>query len=91
MFARSDADFLAERSGDLGRSGKEEIAGHDRDEIAPARIHALDLAAHDGLVDHVVVVQRGLVDELDGDGPARRRLRWRRVHIRWRMRSPVRA
>ena len=39
---------------DVSLLGKEEIAGHDRDQIAPTSIHALYLATHDGLVDHVL-------------------------------------
>ena len=68
MFASRARHFLPERSCDLGRPGKKEVAGDDGDEIPPACVHALDLAAHHGLVDHVVVVQRGLVHQLDGYG-----------------------
>ena len=62
-------DLGAERGGDLGRAGQEEVAGHDGHEVAPAGVHALDVAPHGGLVHDVVVVERGQVDELDGHRP----------------------
>ena len=62
-------DLGAERGGDLGRAGQEEVAGHDGDEVAEPGVDALDVAAHQGLVHDVVVVERGQVDELDGHRP----------------------
>ena len=62
-------DLGAERGGDLGRAGQEEVAGHDGDEVAPAGVDALHVAAHQGLVHDVVVVERGQVDELDRHRP----------------------
>ncbi len=62
-------DLGAERRGDLGRAGQEEVAGHDGDEVAEAGVDALHVAAHQGLVHDVVVVERGQVDELDGHRP----------------------
>ena len=87
------ADRRGEQRGDVGaerrrerrRPGEQEVAGEDRDDVAPAGVDARHAAAGLGLVDHVVVVERPEVHELDGarapvtasslDGaaPARRR------------------
>ena len=62
-------DLGAERGGDLGRAGQQEVAGHDGDEVAETGVDALHVAPHEGLVHHVVVVERGQVHELDGHRP----------------------
>ena len=62
-------DLGAERGGDLGRAGQEEVAGHDGHEVAEAGVDALDVAAHQRLVHDVVVVERGEVDELHRHRP----------------------
>ena len=60
-------DLGAEARRDLGRAAEEVVAGHDGDEIAEPAVHAFDVPAHRRLVDHVVVVEGGEVDELDRD------------------------
>ncbi len=62
-------DLGPESCRDLSRTGEEEVTGHDGHQVAEARVDALDVATDGGLVDHVVVVQRGQMDELDGHGP----------------------
>ena len=61
-------DLGAEPSRDLRRPRQKEISGQDRDKVAPASIGALDPPAGVGFVDHVVVVERTHVDQLDRDG-----------------------
>ena len=55
-----------------GREGrgprKQVVAGEDGDDVRPAGVDAGDAAAGLGLVDHVVVVQRAHVDQLDRSG-----------------------
>ena len=46
----------------------EEVAGEHGDVVAPLRVHRLPPAAHVGIVDDVVVDERGGVDELDHRG-----------------------
>ena len=74
------ADRRGEQRGDVGAERRRErrrlreqvVAGEDRDDVGPARVHARDAAPGLGLVDHVVVVERAEVHELDrraaGDG-----------------------
>ncbi len=70
------ADRLSEEPGDVGaergREGRrlreQEVAGEDRDDVRPAGVDAGHAAAGLGLVDHVVVVQRAEVDQLDRSG-----------------------
>ena len=59
-------DGCTERRGELRRAGEQVVAREDRDDVAPARVHARDAATRLRFVDHVVVVQRPEVDELDG-------------------------
>ena len=75
--ASSDGDVGAERRGERRRAGEEEVAGEDRDDVAPARVDARHAAAGLGLVDHVVVVERAEVHELAGDGAGDRVVRRR--------------
>ena len=58
-------DRRAERRRELRRARQQVVAGEDRDDVAPARVHARNAAPGLGLVDHVVVVERSEVDELD--------------------------
>ena len=60
-------DLGAERGGDLGRAGEQEVADDDGEQVAPAAVHADDVAPADRLVHDVVVVERGEVHELDRD------------------------
>ena len=67
------ADRRGEQPGDVGaerrrerrRLGEQVVAGEDRDDVRPARVHARHAAPGLGLVDHVVVVERAEVHELD--------------------------
>ena len=61
-------DVGAERGGQRRRPGQQEVAGEDGDDVAPAGVDARHAPAGLGLVDHVVVVQRPEVHELDRDG-----------------------
>ena len=61
------ADVGPEVGRDLGGLGEQVVAGEDRDGVAPAGVRRLHRVARVRLVDHVVVVQRRLVDELDRD------------------------
>ena len=65
-------DVGAERRGERRRLREQVVAGEDRDDVRPARVHARHAPAGLGLVDHVVVVERPEVHELDrraaGDG-----------------------
>ena len=63
-------DLGPERGGDLGRAGEEEVSGHDGHEVAEAGVDALHVAADQGLVHDVVVIERGQVDELHRTGPS---------------------
>ncbi|CQD08499.1 hypothetical protein BN970_01642 [Mycolicibacterium conceptionense] len=56
------------------RRGEQVVTGEDRDVVAPPGIGAGRPAPHLGLVHHIVVIQRGQVDQLD-DGPGDRDLR----------------
>ena len=47
--------------------GEQEIAGHDRHEVAPAGVHALHAPPAGRLVHDVVVIERREMDELDRD------------------------
>ncbi len=58
-------DLDAQAGGDRGRAGQQVVAGHDGDQISETAVYALDVAADRGLVDHVVVIQRGQMDEFD--------------------------
>ena len=60
-------DVGAERRRERRRAGEEEVAGEDRDDVAPPGVDARHAAAGLGLVDHVVVVERSEVHELAGD------------------------
>ncbi len=66
----------AERRGQRRRPRQEIVAGEDGDDVGPPRVHRRDPAARLGLVDHVVVVQRPEMDQLDrhraGHGVLRR-------------------
>ena len=53
---------------DGGAARQEVVAGHDGHQIPEATVDALHVAPDRRLVDHVVVVQRGQVHELDRDG-----------------------
>ena len=70
-------DVGAERCGERRRLREQEVAREDRDDVRPARVHARHAAPGLGLVDHVVVVERPEVHELDrgraGDGVGRGR------------------
>ena len=57
----SDAAISAERA-------RRKSPADDGHQIAEAGVDALHVAPHQGLVHHVVVVQRRQVDELDRDG-----------------------
>ena len=67
------ADRRREQRGDVGAERRRErrrlreqvVAGEDRDDVRPARVHRRHAAPGLGLVDHVVVVQRAEVDQLD--------------------------
>ena len=72
-------DVGAERRGERRRLGEQEVAGEDRHDVAPAGVHARHAAAGLGLVDHVVVVERPEVDELDRDRAGDRVVRGRAV------------
>ena len=61
----------------VGRAGEQVVAGEDRDDVAPAGVDARDAAPGLGLVDHVVVVERAEVHELDRDRSGDRRRRRR--------------
>ncbi len=64
-----DADGLGPEVGeDLRGAGEEEVAGEDRDRVAPAGVRAGHPAPHGGLVHHVVVIQRGEVGQLHDHG-----------------------
>ena len=58
-------DVGSERRGERGRLREEVVAGEDRHDVRPARVHARNTAARLGLVDHVVVVERAEMHELD--------------------------
>ena len=77
-------DVGAERCGPRRRPREQVVAGEDRDDVAPPGVDARHAAPGLGLVDHVVVVQRTEVHELDADRAGDRRLRRRRR----RRRSP---
>ena len=47
---------------------KQVVAGQDGDAVAPARVGGLRPAAHRRLVHHIVVVERGQVDQFDDGG-----------------------
>jgi hypothetical protein len=81
--ARHDAGHLDPEVGRQVRgAGEEVVAGQDRDGVVPARVGRRGAAAGGCLVDHVVVVERREVDELDDDarvdqlGPGRVGPRW---------------
>ena len=56
------------REGHRHRLDVEEVARQHRDVVAPLGVHGLAPAPHVGIVDDVVVHQRGRVDELDHRG-----------------------
>ena len=56
----------AELGGDGGRAGQQVVAGHDGHQVAEATVHTLDISPDGCLVNDIVVVERGQVDELDG-------------------------
>ena len=58
---------VAEAGGDGGTAGQQVVAGHDGDQVPETAVDALDVAPDRRLVDDVVVVQGGQVDELDRD------------------------
>ncbi len=62
-------DLGAEPGGDLGRSGQQEVAGHDGHQVPEPGVDALDIAADGRLVHDVVVVERGQVDQFDRHRP----------------------
>jgi hypothetical protein len=61
------ADVGPEVGRDLGGLGEQVIAGEDRDGVAPSGVRRPHRVSRVRLVDHVVVVQRRLVHELDRD------------------------
>jgi hypothetical protein len=66
--ARHDAGHLdAQVGGQLRGPGEQVVAGQDRDGVVPPGVRATGCRGGRGLVDHVVVVERGEVDELDDD------------------------
>ncbi len=56
---------LAEPRDDLARAREQQVAGEDRDGVAPDRLGAGHAAAHLRLIHDVVVVERGEVGDLD--------------------------
>ena len=58
---------VAEAGGDGGTAGQQVVAGDDGHQVPETAVDALDVAPDGRLVDDVVVVQRGQVDELDRD------------------------
>ena len=54
---------------DAGGPSQQEVAGDDGHQVPPPVVDALDAPPGRGLVHHVVVVQRGLVDQLHRDRP----------------------
>ena len=65
MSASRPAISVPRLGGDGGRAGEQVVAGHDGHQVAEAAVDALDVAPDGRLVDDVVVVERGQVDELD--------------------------
>jgi hypothetical protein len=64
--ARHDPRHLdAEVGREVGRPREEVVAGEDRDGVVPAGVRGRRAATGRRLVDHVVVVERREVDELD--------------------------
>ena len=63
--ASSAGDVGAERRRERRRLREQVVAGEDRDDVRPARVHRRHAAAGLGFVDHVVVVERSEVDQLD--------------------------
>ncbi len=61
--------FGPQRGCDRRGAREEVVPGHDRHQVAVPAVHALDVAPYRRLVDHVVVVEGGQVDELDCDAP----------------------
>ena len=57
-------DIDAEAGRDGGAPGQEEVAGHDGHEVPETAVDALDVAPDGRLVDDIVVVQGGEVDQL---------------------------
>lgn len=57
----------AEFGGELGGAGEQPVPAEDGGALAPAGVHAGDAVPGGGAVHHVVVVERGDVDEF-GDG-----------------------
>ena len=85
-------DLGAERGGDGRRAGQQVVAGHDGHQVAEPAVDALDVAPDGGLVDHVVVVERGQVDELDRDRrPSRSSSVGRALARAWPRPGPARA
>jgi hypothetical protein len=60
-------DLGAQRRRQLRGPRQQEVAGEDGAQVAPPGVDALDVVAGGGLVEHVVVVQRPDVDQLDRD------------------------
>jgi hypothetical protein len=63
------ADVRPEIGGDLRRPREQVVAGEDRHRVIPALVRGRHAVARVGFVDHVVVVQRRDVRELDRDRP----------------------
>ena len=76
-------DLGAQAGGDGRRAGEQVVAGHDGHQVAEAAVHALDVAADRRLVDDVVVVEGGQVDELDRHRRPGGRPRWPAGRRRW--------
>ncbi len=60
-------DLHPKAGGDGGAPGQQIIAGDDGDEVPETAVDTLDVPPDGGLVDDVVVVERGEVDEFDRD------------------------
>ena len=61
-------DLGAEVGRDLRGPGEQVVAGEDGDRVVPPGVRAGPASPEVGLVDDVVVIQRGEVGELDGHG-----------------------
>ncbi len=84
-------DVDAEAGGDGGAAGQQVVAGDDGHQVPETAVDALDVAPDGRLVDHVVVVERGQVDQLDRDPAHQVVLGGARGCRRWRWPGPAGA